>query len=134
MQRKNSVLYMGILGLLCLWAQIALAQVETPRILSAKFDQDGKLLVRTSFSAIEGCYVAVNGGLSAAKVETGITSIQLTNAQAVKGAANIKTKRKYYCSKRKLYVNVELVCLNSIIGSALSATVAVNVPSANQRR
>lgn len=113
---------------------VAEAQVEQPKISSATFDDDGKLIVKTKFSAIAGCYVSVNGGLSRNDVETGITSVQLSEAQATRGAVTLKTRRRYYCQKRTLYVNVELVCLNEVIGSATSAVKAVTVPSSNVRR
>lgn len=112
----------------------AFAQVTAPKISSAKFNTDGKLEVTTSFEAISGCYLAVNGGLSESEVSTGITAIKLTAAQSDKGRVTIKTKRKYYCKKRKLYVNVELTCLNDVIGSATSSVKAVSVPLTNFRK
>lgn len=110
------------------------AQVEVPTISSASFDSDGKLVVKTKFTAIEGCYVALNGGISKNSVETGITSVQLSASQAARGAVTLRTKRRYYCSKRTLYVNTELVCLNSLIGSATSEAKAVAVPRGNVKR
>ena len=113
---------------------VAEAQVEAPTISSASFDSDGKLVVKTKFSAIEGCYIALNGGLSKNSVETGITSVQLSSSQASRGVVTLRTKRRYYCSKRTLFVNTELVCLNSLIGSATSSAKAVAVPSVNVKR
>lgn len=112
----------------------AFAQVSKPKISSAKFDSDGKLIVSVSYDAIAGCYVAINGGLSSSSVSTGITSIQLSSSQAEKGKATIKTKRKYYCKRRTLYVNAELTCLNDVIGSATSSVKSVSVPSSNVKR
>ena len=109
-------------------------QVEAPQIQLAQFDQQGKLKVKARFNGIEGCYLVVNGGLTRATVDTGITSIQLSAAQAHRGYATLKTKKRYYCKQRKLYVNTELVCLNEIVGSAVSDTEIVTVPQANLRR
>ena len=110
---------------------IAHAQVETPIIASASFDDDGKLVVKTRLDAVAGCYVSVSGGLSRGSVDTGITSIQLTEAQAARRSVTLRTKRRYYCKKRTLYVNVELLCLNEVVGSATSAVKAVSVPASN---
>lgn len=122
-----------ILGILCLVfsINIAQAQVATPQIQSARFDSQGRLVVRTSFDAIAGCYVAVNGGLNKRDVETGIISKQLTSSQAEAGSIMIRTQRKYFCKKRTLYINVELVCLNDVVGSAISLVKGVSVPDSN---
>jgi hypothetical protein len=129
-------LYVMVLLLIVLLgvAQPSFAQVEAPTIVSAKFDHEGKLLVRGEFEAIAGCYLALNGGLSMSSISTGITSTQLTESQANKGTVTLRTKRRYYCKKRTLYVNLELVCLNSVIGSATSAGRSVSVPITNLKR
>lgn len=64
-------------------------------------------------------------------VETGIISKQLTISQAEAGSIMIRTQRKYFCKKRTLYINVELVCLNEVIGSATSLVKGVSVPDSN---
>ena len=109
----------------------ASAQVATPQLVSARFDFQGRLLVKSKFEAIEGCYVAINGGLTASSVETGIIGTQLTAREAAAGVITIRTKRRYFCKKRKLFLNVELVCLNEVIGSATSSVRAVSVPDGN---
>ncbi len=129
--RLNSTKFLICALTLVFSINLAQAQVATPQIQSARFDSQGRLVVRTSFDAIAGCYVAVNGGLNRKEVETGIISKQLTTSQAEAGSIMIRTQRKYFCKKRTLYINVELVCLNDMVGSATSLVRGVSVPDSN---
>ena len=112
----------------------AFAQVPTPTIKKANFDSQGRLVVVISDLPASGCYVSVNGGLTSKKVDTGITSHILTDAEAAKSRYQLRTKRRYYCRRRTLYVNVESLCLNDTIGQATSSVRAVSVPSGSVRR
>ena len=110
------------------------AQVEKPTIKSAAFDSNGKLIVKADHAGFKDCYFTINGGLSRSKVDTGITSKQLSAHDEETGKVKIKTVKKYYCKKRTLYVNAELTCYGDVVGQATSEAVAVSVPQGNIRR
>jgi len=90
--------------------------------------------VRTTHSGYQGCYLGVYGGLKADKVDTLIIARQLTANQASSGKLNFATKRRYFCKRRTLYVDVELVCLGDEVGQFTSAVTSVTVPNSNIRR
>ena len=130
MRRSVTFLLIIVISSLCS-VPTAQSQIADPILRNASFDSSGRLMVSTNFSAYEGCYVTVKGGLSPNKIDTAIISKQLTQAAAEKGAISIRTVRRYFCKRRTLYVNIELVCLGDVIGSALSKTKAVPVPASN---
>lgn len=116
-------------------ANSGLAEVGTPRITSAVFDSNGKLVVTSTHpGAYAGCYLVVNGGLRASNVSTQIVGKQLSSAAASAVRTTIKTARRYYCQQRNLYVNVEVVCVGDEVAQKNSAVVKVAVPSRNVRR
>lgn len=117
------------------FAQTAFAQqsIGDPVLTSAKFDANGKLLVKVKeFSPLQ-CYITVVGGLSRNKIDTPIISRQVTNKDAQSDVLSIRTARRYYCKKRKLYVQIEKVCLGDLVGQTLSEVKVVDVPVGNVR-
>ena len=124
-----------VLGLLLFATyEIASAEIPIPILNSAKFDSQGRLVVKVSSLPIEGCYVTVNGGLSSHKIDTAIVGIVMSASDAEKKSVTIRTMRKYFCKRRTLYVNVESVCLNTEIGQTNSKVKSVAVPDTNFKR
>ena len=113
--------------------QTVFAEITTPQITSAAFDATGRLKVKVSDVGYEGCYITVNGGLSRSTTTTAIVSTQISAAEAASNKVAIKTRRKYFCRRRTLYVSLEKVCLGNEIGSANSSVKAVRVPTGNVR-
>ncbi len=113
----------------------AYAEVGTPRITAGVFEGNGKLMVKVRHpGAYEGCYVTINGGLTSDSQDTAIVGRQITAREAAAGRATIRTARRYYCSKRNLYINAEVVCLTDEVAQLNSAVKRVAVPSSNVRR
>jgi len=122
-----------LISSLILVSNDATAQVSVPKILSARFDGQGKLVVSAKDVTAEGCYFIVNGGLAPRKVKTGITSALITAEDVALNKKRLRTQRKYFCKRRTLYVTVQVICLTSIIGDQTSKPVAVTVPNSNIR-
>jgi hypothetical protein len=107
--------------------------VQAPRLNSVSFDNLGKLVVHASDVGPAGCYLIVNGGLSAGKISTAITSKRASEQDVANNRVAIRTLRRYYCRRRQLYVQLEKVCLGNLVGAALSNKRIVAVPIRNVR-
>ncbi len=116
----------------CIGLSAAHADTFVEPILSAaKFTTDGKLQVRVKEIGPAGCYIAVNGGLSTRDITTRIIATRVTASDLEKETLTITTKRKYFCKRRKLLVQIEKICLGDLIGSGYSSAKSVSVPAAN---
>lgn len=107
------------------------AELSVPNIESGRFDANGKLLVTVSSPPPAGCSLALWGGLSSTSVDTLITAKKLTDAEIALGTVSIRTRRRYYCKRRTLYVRVISECYPA---AAPSKVVKVSVPTANIQR
>lgn len=128
--RKN--LFLTVAAILpLLWIAKSDAQEITPPVLKkASFDSQGRLVTKVSNLLAEGCYIAIQGGLTSKTVNTDIISKQLTASDVKKGTITIQTKRRYYCKRRTLYVRAEQICFEPVSQTDSDAK-AVPVPSGN---
>ncbi len=102
-------------------------------INSARFDAQGRLVVKVSEVGTENCYLTVYGGLTRKSVDTAIIGRLATGAEVLGNRAAIRTRRRYYCKKRTLLVNVQRLCTDDTPPST-SDTVEVSVPAGNVKR
>lgn len=106
----------------------AQAEILTPTIEGGRFDTKGRLSIIITKIPPTGCSLALWGGVSSKSIDTLITARKINDADSVRTSITIRTRRKYYCKERTLYVRIISECYPE---AAPSKVVRVSVPAEN---
>lgn len=130
--RRLYVLNLLLTTLLNSFPYNAIAQdaIPTPEINSLSFDRRGRLVAHVSEMSSPGCSLVIWAGTTSDSIDDIVTSHTITAEEHTQNYAIFRTRRRYACPRRTMYIYVVSECYP--IGASRSSIRTLRVPRQNR--
>ena len=130
--RRFYILELVIISTLSLFPHSGMAQdtIATPQIDSLSFDRRGRLVAQVSQLSPPGCSLVIWAGTTSNSIDDIVTSHTITADEYTQNYATFRTRRKYACPQRTMYIYVVSECYPT--GASRSNIRTLRVPRQNR--
>jgi hypothetical protein len=123
------ILSMGFVGFFP-FSVIAQEIIPTPQIESLSFDRRGRLVAQVSQLSSPGCSLVIWAGTTSNTIDDIVTSHTVTADEHTQNYVTFRTRRKYACPQRTMYIYVVSECYP--VGASRSSIRVLRVPRRNR--